>query len=50
MYAVPTGSKISVVEGDLTLEAVDAIVNATNEHLSHGGGVAWAIVRRGHPG
>ena len=46
-YAVPTGPKISVVEGDLTLEAVDAIVNAANEHLSHGGGVAWAIARRG---
>ena len=46
-YAVPTGSRISVVEGDLTLEAVDAIVNAANEHLSHGGGVARAIVRRG---
>ena len=46
-YSVPTGPKISVVEGDLTLEAVDAIVNATNEHLSHGGGVAWAIVQRG---
>ncbi len=46
-YAVPTGPKISVVEGDLTLEAVDAIVNAANEHLSHGGGVGRAIARRG---
>lgn len=36
-----------VVRGDLTAEAVDAIVNAANEYLAHGGGVAGAIVRRG---
>jgi O-acetyl-ADP-ribose deacetylase (regulator of RNase III) len=38
---------IRIVQGDLTDEHVDAIVNAANEHLAHGGGVAGAIVRRG---
>ena len=41
------GPALQIVQGDLTLEAVDAIVNAANAHLQHGGGVAWAIVRRG---
>lgn len=39
--------KISVVVGDLTEESTDAIVNAANSSLAHGGGVAGAIVRRG---
>ena len=42
-----TGQTIQIAQGDLTIETTDAIVNAANEHLSHGGGVAWAIVRRG---
>lgn len=44
---LPNGQSIQIAQGDLTLEDVDAIVNAANEHLQHGGGVAWAIVRRG---
>ena len=40
---------VQIVQGDITSEAVDAIVNAANEHLQHGGGVAWAISRKGGP-
>ena len=47
--ALAGGQIIRVVQGDLTAEPVDAIVNAANEHLMHGGGVAGAISRRGGP-
>jgi len=44
---LPTGQRIQIVQGDITTEEVDAIVNAANEHLQHGGGVAWAILKKG---
>lgn len=44
-----TGQIFQIVQGDITTEDVDAIVNAANEHLQHGGGVAWAISKRGGP-
>jgi len=42
-----SGRTIRLVSGDLTERSVDAIVNAANSHLQHGGGVAGAIVRKG---
>ncbi|MCS6829830.1 MAG: macro domain-containing protein [Armatimonadota bacterium] len=42
-----SGQRLALVQGDLTKEQVDAIVNAANEWLQHGGGVAGAIVRAG---
>ena len=44
---LPAGQTIQIVQGDITIEEVDAIVNAANEHLQHGGGVAWAISKKG---
>ena len=44
---LPSQQIFQLVQGDLTAETVDAIVNAANSHLQHGGGVAGIIVRRG---
>jgi O-acetyl-ADP-ribose deacetylase (regulator of RNase III) len=46
---LPTGQSLQFVQGDITTEKVDAIVNAANEHLQHAGGVARAISKRGGP-
>lgn len=43
----PSGKSLQIVQGDITAEEVDAIVNAANEQLAHGGGVAWAISKKG---
>lgn len=44
-----TGRVFQLIQGDITTENVDAIVNAANAQLQHGGGVAWAISNKGGP-
>jgi O-acetyl-ADP-ribose deacetylase len=46
---LPTGQTIQIAQGDITAETTDAIVNAANEYLQHGAGVAGAIARKGGP-
>lgn len=40
---------IETIQADITALDVDVIVNAANENLAHGGGVAAAISRAGGP-
>ena len=42
--------RVEVVDGDVTTLDVDAIANAANTDLEHGGGVAAAISRAAGPG
>src|SRR6185369_10351006 len=42
-------TQLELVEGDITDLEVDAIVNAANEHLQLGSGVAGAIRTKGGP-
>ncbi len=41
------GARFLLVQGDITAQQVDAIVNAANSRLAHGGGVAAVIARKG---
>src|SRR2546426_12033584 len=48
-YRRPDGRVLRIIEGDLTEQDSDAIVNAANEMLAHGGGGAGALSRKGGP-
>lgn len=46
-YQTASGQAIRLIRGDLTMQDVDVVVNAANQRLRHGGGVAAVIAQRG---
>lgn len=47
--ALTSGQTLQLIRGDITAEATDAIVNAANQYLQHGAGIAGSVVQRGGP-
>ena len=49
MQVTINGASLELVQGGIATMETDAIVNAANRNLSHGSGVAGAIVSVGGP-
>ncbi len=45
----PSGSILTLAQGDITLAEVDAIVNPANQLLQHGGGLAGLLSKKAGP-
>lgn len=47
LHTLPSGTILEILQGDITKMDTDAIINAANSQLMHGGGVAATIARQG---